>query len=48
MDYGFKRDRQPWEASDGAVYLLAVLSEVAPQVVGTYYLLFKASFISHF
>ena len=30
MDYGFKRDREPWEASDGAVYLLAGLAEVAP------------------
>ena len=23
MDYGFKRPKEPWEASDGAVYLLA-------------------------
>lgn len=33
MDYGFKREKQPWEASDGAVYLLAGLAEVAPQEV---------------
>ena len=33
MDYGFKRDREPWEASDGAVYLLAGLAEVAPAEV---------------
>ena len=33
MDYGFKRDREPWEASDGAVYLLAGIAEVAPAEV---------------
>ena len=33
MDYGFKREKQPWEASDGAVYLLAGLAEVRPQEV---------------
>lgn len=33
MDYGFKREKQPWEASDGAVYLLAGLSEVSPAEV---------------
>lgn len=30
MDYGFKREKQPWEASDGAVYLLAGLAEIRP------------------
>ena len=33
MDYGFKREKQPWEASDGAVYLLAGLSEIQPAEV---------------
>ena len=31
MDYGFKRERQPWEASDGAVYLLAELADLCPE-----------------
>ena len=31
MDYGFKRPKEPWEASDGAVYLLAGLAEHAPE-----------------
>lgn len=30
MDYGFKRDKEPWEAADGAVYLLAELAGIAP------------------
>lgn len=29
MDYGFKRPKEPWEASDGAVYLLRELSQVS-------------------
>lgn len=33
MDYGFKREKELWEASDGAVYLLAGLAEVRPQEV---------------
>ena len=33
MDYGFKRPKEPWEAADGAVYLLAGLSEVQPAQV---------------
>ena len=30
MDYGFSRGKQPWEASDGAVYLLRELASCAP------------------
>ncbi|CAD7696000.1 unnamed protein product [Ostreobium quekettii] len=30
MDHGFKREKQPWEASDGAVYLVRELSAVVP------------------
>ncbi|DBA94489.1 hypothetical protein WJX77_006689 [Trebouxia sp. C0004] len=33
MEYGYTRPRQPWEASDGAVYLLRQLAEVEPQQV---------------
>ncbi|GBF89452.1 hypothetical protein Rsub_02024 [Raphidocelis subcapitata] len=29
-DYGFARDKQPWEASDGAVYLLRELAPLRP------------------
>jgi len=28
MDYGFRRPKEPWEASDGAVYLLRELAQV--------------------
>eukprot|EP00899_Mesostigma_viride_P016795 jgi/Mesvir1/25116/Mv21577-RA.2 len=30
MDHGFSRDKEPWEASDGAVYLLRELAAVNP------------------
>ncbi len=28
MDYGFRRPKEKWEASDGAVYLLRELAQV--------------------
>ncbi|KAI8468417.1 MAG: armadillo-type protein [Monoraphidium minutum] len=31
-DFGFARDKQPWEASDGAVFLLRELSGVRPDL----------------
>ena len=30
MDHGFKRDPEPWESTDGCVYLLRELAHVAP------------------
>lgn len=33
MDYGFKRPKRLWEASDGAIYLLSLLSSLAPKPV---------------
>lgn len=33
MDHGFARDKEPWEASDGALYLLRELAEVSPKDV---------------
>ncbi|KAK9823094.1 hypothetical protein WJX72_000228 [[Myrmecia] bisecta] len=33
MDYGIRRAKEPWEASDGAIYLLRELAEAAPQHV---------------
>lgn len=30
MDHGFKRPQEPWEVSDGAVYLLRELSAIVP------------------
>jgi len=33
MDHGFAREREPWEASDGALYLLRELADVAPKEV---------------
>ena len=33
MDYGFRRPKEAWEASDGAVHLLKELSERAPETV---------------
>jgi hypothetical protein len=27
------RDKEPWEASDGALYLLRELAEVSPKVI---------------
>ncbi|KAI7841245.1 hypothetical protein COHA_005082 [Chlorella ohadii] len=33
MDHGFARAKEPWEASDGAVYMLRELSAVAPTAV---------------
>ena len=33
MDYGFRRPKEAWEASDGAVHLLKELSERAPEAV---------------
>jgi hypothetical protein len=28
MDYGFRRPKEPWEATDGAIYLLRELAQV--------------------
>ena len=33
MDYGFRRPKEAWEASDGAVHLLKELAERAPEAV---------------
>ncbi len=33
MDYGFKRPKEAWEASDGAVHLLKELSRTSPEAV---------------
>ncbi len=33
MDYGFRRPKEAWEASDGAVHLLSELSSAAPETV---------------
>lgn len=33
MDYGFRRPKEAWEASDGAAHLLKELSERAPEAV---------------
>ena len=33
MDYGFRRPKEAWEASDGAVHLLKDLAERAPEAV---------------
>ena len=33
IDHGFARDKEPWEASDGAIYMLRELSSVAPDEV---------------
>ena len=33
MDYGYRRDKELWEVSDGAVFLLSALSEVIPNEV---------------
>lgn len=33
MDYGFRRPKEAWEASDGAVTLLRELSSAAPETV---------------
>eukprot|EP00210_Caulerpa_lentillifera_P009386 g8948.t1 len=30
MDHGFKRPKEPWEVSDGAVYLLREISAISP------------------
>jgi ferredoxin len=31
VDHGFSREREPWEATDGAVYMIRELAAVAPQ-----------------
>uniref|UniRef100_A0A061QRH4 Arm repeat-containing protein n=1 Tax=Tetraselmis sp. GSL018 TaxID=582737 RepID=A0A061QRH4_9CHLO len=33
MDHGFSREKEPWEASDGALYMLRELAQVAPKEV---------------
>ena len=35
-DYGLTRPPEPWEASDGAVYLVRELASVAPEVAAAY------------
>jgi hypothetical protein len=35
MDHGFSRIKEPWEASDGAVYLLRELAPVCPELVAS-------------
>lgn len=36
MDYGYRRAKELWEVSDGAVFLLAELSEVIPEEIGSF------------
>ena len=36
MDHGFTRDKEPWEASDGAIYLLRELAAVRPDEVAQF------------
>lgn len=36
MDHSFQREKEPWEASDGAICLLAELSQVIPEKVLLY------------
>ena len=33
MDYGFRRPKEAWEASDGAVHMLKELARAAPETV---------------
>lgn len=33
MDHGFARAREPWEATDGAIYMIRELADVAPERV---------------
>ena len=33
MDYGFRRPKEAWEASDGAVHILSELARAAPESV---------------
>ena len=33
MDYGFRRPKEAWEASDGAVHMLTQLARAAPESV---------------
>lgn len=35
MDHSFARDKEPWEASDGAVYLLRELASTCPDYVAS-------------
>lgn len=30
MDHGFTREKEPWEASDGALYMLRELASIRP------------------
>jgi len=50
VDHGFAREREPWEASDGAVYMLRELSGVAPaeEVVRFMPTLAEVSRLTHF
>jgi hypothetical protein len=36
MDHGFTRAKEPWECSDGAIYLLRELSAVKPELTLKY------------
>ena len=33
MDHGFAREKEPWEATDGAIYMIRELATVAPEEV---------------
>lgn len=36
MDYGYRRDKELWEISDGAVFLVSALAEVTPAAIGVF------------
>ena len=36
MDYGYRRDKELWEVSDGAVFLVSALAEVVPEELGSF------------
>ena len=36
MDYGYRRDKEPWEASDGAVFLMSGLAQIVPNDIAPF------------
>jgi hypothetical protein len=36
MDHGFTRDKEPWEASDGALYMLREVAAVRPDDIAQF------------
>jgi hypothetical protein len=49
MDHGFARDKEPWEATDGSIYMIRELASVAPDQVPQFLPeLAKAARLTHF